>query len=445
MKKIIRAATLGTSLNTFCEGILQDLLNGVLGNPCEVIALATPDPDLNALAVREGVRVIGVLMERRISPLKDLKSLFQLVKVFRRENPDMVHSMTPKAGLLCMMAGWMAGVPVRVHTFTGLVWPTEKGLKRRILMATDWLTCACATHVIPEGYGVMEDLREHITKKPMRVLGYGNVRGIDLQYWQVNSSYEGKRKKEKGTIDSQNWQVNSSDEGKGNKEKGEIKVSDALEHPFTFLFVGRIVGDKGINELIEAFNKLIERNKDKGKGKNCRLVLVGRYEEDLDPVSEETRRMIETMPEIEAVGAKYGDDLLQCYAESDCFVFPSYREGFPNTVIEAGAMELPCIVTDINGSREIIIAVKEKGKVKNEKMSVGSQHLAQGERMSVRENGVVIPAKDADALFEAMLWMMEHEEERAQMGKRAREIISERFEQGFVRQQLYQFYDEILS
>lgn len=431
--RIIRASTVSMSLDTFCKDILKEL-----SEKYDVIGLSSPDDLLDEVGKREGVRMIGVPMERRISPLKDLKSLCKLIKVFRQEKPDMVHSMTPKAGLLCMMAGWMARVPVRVHTFTGLVWPTEKGLKRRILMATDWLTCACATHVIPEGYGVLEDLQAHITKKPMRVLGYGNVRGIDLQYWQVNSSYEGKRKKEKGTIDC-------SYKGKGNKEKGEIKVSDALEHPFTFLFVGRIVGDKGINELIEAFNKLIERNKEKEEGKNCRLVLVGRYEEDLDPVSEETRRMIETMPEIEAVGAKYGDDLLQCYAESDCFVFPSYREGFPNTVIEAGAMELPCIVTDINGSREIIIAVKEKGKVKNEKMSVGSQHLAQGERMSVRENGVVIPAKDADALYEAMLWMMEHEEERIKMAAKARPLVAERFEQGFVRQQLYQFYDEILS
>lgn len=434
MKRIIRSTTISLSLNTFCKGILSELKE--MGY--EVLAISSPDDGLNELAEREGVRVEGVPMERHISPLKDLMSLCKLIKVFRQEKPDMVHSMTPKAGLLCMMAGWMAGVPVRVHTFTGLVWPTEKGLKRRILMATDWLTCACATHVIPEGYGVLEDLQTHITKKPMRVLGYGNVRGIDLQYWQVNSSYEGKRKKEKGTIDC-------SYEGKGNKEKGEIKVSDALEHPFTFLFVGRIVGDKGINELVEAFNKLIERKKEKGEGNNCRLVLVGRYEEDLDPVSEETRRMIETILEIEAVGAKYGDDLLQCYAESDCFVFPSYREGFPNTVIEAGAMELPCIVTDINGSREIIIAVKEKGKVKNEKMSVGSQHLAQGERMSVRENGVVIPSKDADALYEAMLWMMEHEEERIKMAAKARPLVEERFEQGFVRQQLYDFYHEVLG
>lgn len=426
MKKIIRATTISLSLNTFCKGILSELKEK--GN--DVLAVSSPDDGLNELAEREGVRVQGVPMERHISPLKDLKSLFQLVKVFRQEKPDMVHSMTPKAGLLCMMAGWMARVPVRVHTFTGLVWPTEKGLKRRILMATDWLTCACATHVIPEGYGVLSDLKEHITKKPMRVLGYGNVRGIDLSYWQVNSADKLKSERVKELKSSS---VDPKTE------------SQAYEVPFTFLFVGRIVGDKGINELVCAFSHLLTQVKElkSERVKKCRLVLVGRYEEDLDPVSEETRRMIETMPEIEAVGAKYGDDLLQCYAESDCFVFPSYREGFPNTVIEAGAMELPCIVTDINGSREIIRPSQSPSK--GEDWSLCNRKLSPGERMSVRENGVVIPARDVDALYEAMLWMMEHEEERIKMAAKARPLVAERFDQGFVRQQLYDFYHEVLG
>lgn len=429
--RIIRASTVSMSLDTFCKDILKEL-----SEKYDVIGLSSPDDLLDEVGKREGVRMIGVPMERRISPLKDLKSLSKLIKVFRQEKPDMVHSMTPKAGLLCMMAGWMARVPVRVHTFTGLVWPTEKGLKRRILMATDWLTCACATHVIPEGYGVMEDLREHITKKPMRVLGYGNVRGIDLQYWQVNPSNEGKGRKEKGTIDC-------SYEGKREKEKGEIKVSDALEHPFTFLFVGRIVGDKGINELVKAFDLLIERKKEKGEGSNIRLVLVGTYEEELDPVAPETRQMIDAMPEIEAVGPQYGEDLKAWYAAADCFVFPSYREGFPNTVIEAGAMELPCIVTDINGSREIIRPSQSPSK--GEDWLLCNRKLSPGERMSVRENGVVIPARDVDALYEAMVWMMEHEEERIKMAAKARPLVEERFEQSFVRQQLYQFYDEVLG
>lgn len=409
--KIIRCATIGMSLNIFCNGILTDLKN----QGFEVVALSSEDEDLKELALREGVRTIGVEMDRHISPLKDLRSLCRLVRVFYQEKPDMVHSMTPKAGLLCMMAAWMARVPIRVHTFTGLVWPTATGLTRRILMLTDKITCACATHVIPEGYGVLNDLRDYkITDKQMRILGYGNVMGVNLSFWS----------------------------------KKKLKS----EESFTFLFVGRIVGDKGINELVSAFSRLLTQVKEgkREKGKEVpgrvRLVLVGRYEEDLDPVSVETRRLIDSIPEIEAVGPQYGEDLKAWYADADCFVFPSYREGFPNTVLEAGAMELASIVTDINGSNEIITSVSEKVKeLESERVRGGSQHLLPEERMSVRDNGVVIPSKDADALYDAMIWMMEHPEERQKMGKRAREIVSERWEQGFVRQQLYDFYHEVLK
>lgn len=373
-KKIIRCATIGMSLNIFCKDILTELK----AQGYDVVALSSPDNDLKELAQREQVRTIGVPMERRISLFKDFRSLWQLIKVFRKENPDMVHSMTPKAGLLCMIAAWLTRVPVRMHTFTGLVWPTSTGLKRQILMMTDRITCACATHVIPEGQGVLNDLAAHITSKPMKVLGYGNIRGIDLSYW----------------------------------DRASLKKED----PFTFLFVGRIVGDKGINELVSAFAKLGVRSEESGI--HCRLVLVGMYENELDPVSAETRRQIDTMPEIEVVGPQYGEDLKAWYANADCFVFPSYREGFPNTVIEAGAMELASIVTDINGSREIVVD---------------------------GETGVIIPSKDADAILEAMTWMMEHDEERRAMGRKARKVVAERFEQGFVREQLYGFYREVLA
>ena len=390
--KIIRCATIGLSLNIFCKEVLRDL--SLMGY--EVLALSSPDKDLEELAQREGVRAIGVNMDRHINLLSDVRSLFRLVRVFRKEKPDMVHSMTPKAGLLCMMAAWMARVPIRVHTFTGLVWPTATGLKRKVLMTTDKLTCACATHVIPEGQGVLKDLAEHITKKPMRVLGYGNIRGIDLSYWKKEKVKSERVNELKSCIANPN--------------------SDSL---FTFLFVGRIVGDKGINELIKAFSQLIEERKLKSESaRKCRLVLVGPYEDNLDPVKPETRKMIDEMPEIEAVGPMFGDDLLAWYAATDCFVFPSYREGFPNTVIEAGAMELASIVTDINGSREIVVD---------------------------GESGIIIPSKDAEALYKAMCWMLEHDDERHEMGQMARKIVSERFEQGFVREQLYAFYRSVLS
>ena len=150
--KIIRMATIGLSLDLFCRDLLREL-----SADHEVVALSSPDSHLDSLGKREGVRTIGVRMQRQITPLADLKALRQLVRVFRRERPLMVHSMTPKAGLLGMMAARIAGVPLRVHTFTGLLFPTATGVKKHILKLTDRLTCACATHIIPEGEGVRND------------------------------------------------------------------------------------------------------------------------------------------------------------------------------------------------------------------------------------------------------------------------------------------------
>ena len=385
--KIIRSATIGLSLNIFCQGLLRELSE----KGYEVIAISSPDSNLEELGKREKVRTIGVQMQRHIAPVKDLISLFHLIRVFIKERPDMVHSMTPKAGLLCMIASWVARVPVRVHTFTGLVFPTASGLTKKVLMTTDWLTCACATHVIPEGQGVLNDLKNNgITTKPMKVLGYGNVMGVDMTRFSRRPEVM-----EKAAL----------------HQKGGV---------FTFVFVGRIVGDKGLNELVHAFKALLVQV----SPKRLRLVLVGYFENDIDPISIDSKRAIDSTPEIEAVGSQYGDDLLSWYAASDCFVFPSYREGFPNTVLEAGAMGLPSIVTDINGSREIIISY--------EKDPQGA-------------TGLIIPSKDADALQKAMAWMITHDAEREKMATNARPSIESRFERHFVRHCLYNFYDEILK
>lgn len=372
--KIIRACTVPMSV-IFVTGMLPELQKQY-----EVVLLSSPGQELDDAERQYGVRGIRVPMERHISLGHDLVSLCRLVYEFLREKPIMVHSMTPKAGLLCMIAAWLARVPVRVHTFTGLVFPTAIGLKRKILILTDRLTCACATHVIPEGEGVKNDLLKNgITKKPMKVLGYGNVRGIDMVKYD--------RRPEVMTLSR------------------EIRKDDI----FTFVFVGRIVKDKGVNELCQAMEML-------SGIAPVRLLLVGPYEDDLDPIPQQSKTIIENNPSIEYLGSKYEDELLACYAAADCFVFPSYREGFPNTVIEAGAMGLPSIVTDINGSREIIV---------------------QG------ENGVIIPPKDADALYKAMLDMIRNKLARDRMAANSRKMIASRFEQGFVTKCLLDYYDEI--
>lgn len=341
-----------------------------------MIALTSPGEELNRLKEEEGFQIIELPMARHISIWKDLKALFLLIKVFRKEKPMVVHSITPKAGLLCMVSSWITRVPYRIHTFTGLVWPTATGITKRILMVTDWITCACATHVIPEGEGVKDDLQHFITNKPMRVLGYGNLRGVDMERF--------------------------------NPARFEKNCSDS----FIFLFVGRVVGDKGINELVWAFVRLQERHPE------TRLWLVGDYESNLDALKPKTQEMMDSNNAIEAKGALYGDDLIRAYSEADCFVMPSYREGFPNSVLEAGAMGLPQIVTDINGSREII---------RNE------------------INGLIVPPKDKMALYNAMERMITDQCLRNDLKSHAREMISSRYERGFVQKCQIDYYEEILN
>lgn len=373
--KIIRAVTSSKSLVFFIDTLPELMKRGY-----EVNVVSSKGPEIDAVEL-SGVQVNIVEMERRISPVKDMKSLFHLVRLFRHLKPTMVHSMTPKAGLLCMMAAWLVRVPVRVHTFTGLVFPSVTGPKRGILMLTDWVTCACATHIIPEGEGVKRDLlNNNITNKDIRVLGYGNVRGIDLEHFSLNREV--------------------------------VAASYALrqEDVFTFISVGRLVGDKGINELVAAFKRL---NKEIPK---TRLILVGSYEHDLDPLEDKTINEINNNPAIEAVGQQ--SDVRPWFAAADCAVLASYREGFPNVVIEAGAMGLPQIVTDINGANEIIIQ---------------------------DENGAIVPPKNSDALLVEMKRMVQDEAWRNMLAANARGMIASRYEQSYVHKCLYDFYDQILK
>lgn len=375
-QKIIRTSTVATSLNTFCRGTLRDL-----SRLYDVVAVSTPDHELQEIAQREGIHVIGVPMSRPIAPLRDLVSLWRLIRVFRRERPTMVHSITPKAGLLSMIAAWICRVPVRLHTFTGLVFPTATGLKKRILILTDRITCACATHIVPEGEGVKADLINYnITRKPLQVLGYGNIRGIDLDHYRRSPEV--------------------------------MNQALTLRKPnlFTFVFIGRVVRDKGIDELVEAFTLLHSEHP------QTRLILVGRTEDNLDPVSPNTRRTIASHPAIEAVGNQ--SDVRPWLAASDALVFPSYREGFPNVVIEAGALDLPSIVTDINGSREIIVH---------------------------GQNGIIVPPRNAQALLQAMTQFVQNPQATQAMALKARQMIASRFEKSFVQKCLFDYYKQILG
>ncbi|MBQ8521629.1 MAG: glycosyltransferase family 4 protein [Bacteroides sp.] len=372
-KKVIRISTVPLSLDLLLKGQLKKL-----SEKYEIVGVSSPGEELKRVASREGVRTAAVSMERRIAPFKDLIALFRLIRLFRKEKPWMVHSLTPKAGLLAMTAAWLCKVPVRIHLFTGLVFPTAAGIKQKILITTDRLTCRFATHVQPEGKGVAHDLtRFHITRKPLHIIGNGNINGIDLTYFDRTPEVL--------------------------QQAGALKEEGIT----TYCFVGRIVGDKGIKELTDAFVRLYNEKAD------VRLLLVGPEEAALDPLPAETWDTIYRHPAIKWVG--WQSDIRPYLAASDVFVFPSYREGFPNVVLQAGAMGLPCIVTDINGCNEII----EEGT-----------------------NGRIVPPADADALFQAMKETYAPEY-RSPMAKNARRRIAERYEQQFLWRELVDWYQSL--
>lgn len=380
--KIIRTATVPMSLDLFCRGLLR-----AFSKEYEMIALSSPLPELEVIGKREGVRTIAVPMKRKIAPLSDLVSLFRLIRVFRKEKPDMVHSITPKAGLLSMMAARAAGVPVRVHTFTGLVFPYAERWKYHLLRMTDRITAGCATHVVPEGEGVKEDLiRFRITSKPLRVLGKGNIRGIDLKYYQYTPAVK--------------------------KAGGMLRSSFGVpDDALVFLFVGRFDRDKGLEELIRAFVRLHE------EFPATSLLLAGQEEEDGTLPPEEVKQMAIAHSSIHVSGG-WVKDVRPWYAAADAFVHPSYREGFPNVVIEAGAMNLASIVTDISGSREIIIE---------------------------GVNGMIVPPHDEEALYRQMKAFVEDRDWVQEMASNARPSVAERFRKEYVRQCLEDYYKEILG
>ena len=375
MLKLIRTSTIPASLENLLKGQLK-----MLSKYYNVLAVSSPGDDMETIEEREGVRTIAIPMERRISLIKDFISLIRLIVLFAKERPDMVHSITPKAGLLSMLAAWITRGPVRMHTFTGLVFPTATGKMQKLLIAMDRLTCFCATHINPEGEGVKRDLVNYnITSKPLHIIANGNVNGIDLEYFDKTP------------------------------EVVEKACSYKKEGTFTFCFVGRMVRDKGINELVHSFLRLYQ------KDERVRLLLVGPFEKELDPVLPEVEEHILHHPGICYMG--YQNDVRPFLVASDALVFPSYREGFPNVVIQAGAMGLPAIVTDINGCNEIVLPDL---------------------------NGVIIPSKDEQALYESMKYFASHPVEVERMAANARPLIASRYEQRIVWNALLDEYKSII-
>lgn len=381
MKKILRITTVPISLKILLKGQHRYMTQ----NGLEVIGVASTGKELFDVQETEGIRVVTLNMTRTIAPFKDFVSLWHMYQLCKKEKPIIVHSHTPKAGIIAMLGAKLAGVPIRLHTVAGLPLMETTGLKRKLLNGVEKFTYLFATKVYPNSKGLYDFIlaNQFTTENKLKIIANGSSNGIDTSHFSP--------------------EIITQDECTNLKVKLGILPED-----FVFIFVGRLVGDKGINELVVAYSQL--------KAPNSKLLLVGPLETELDPLQSEILEEIDSNPNIIYVG--FQSDVRPYFAISDCLVFPSYREGFPNVVMQAGAMGLPCIVSDINGCNEIIIE---------------------------GENGVIIPVKNAEAIKVAMFKMRNDVQSCQKLKKNSRTFIQQRYEQQVVWKELLEEYNILIS
>ena len=336
----------------------------------DVTMISADGPEVNALKEQEGCEHMVVPFTRTISPFQDLRCLFQLIRIFRRLKPDIVHTHTPKAGLLGMLAARITGVPVRLHTIAGLPWMETKGPVRRLLVLMEKITAFAANRIYPNSKVLYEYLlRQGIAAGKMKVLGQGSSNGINCRHFTKDDIISGQADK--------------------------LLQQEGLDaHSLIWIFVGRIVRDKGIAEMIDAFSVIRQQYP------GDRLWLLGEEEPELDPLDEKYQRLLREDPSIRCWG--FQKDIRPYLAAASVLVFPSYREGFPNVPMQAGAMGCTLILSDINGCNEIV------------------DHGI---------NGLLVPVKDTAALTAAMQQVRSDQARRESMANLIREKIRLTFDQ----------------
>lgn len=318
-RKLIRITTVPMALRYLLPGQMKFMH----ANGFEVLMISADGKELDAVIEKEQCRHIIVPMTRKITPWQDMKCLYMLVKIFRKEKPDIVHTHTPKAGLLGMLAARMAGVKTRIHTVAGLPLMVATGCRYRLLKYIEKLTYSAATHVWPNSNSLMQFIKRNRLCKEAKlgIIGKGSSNGINLQRFDP------------AVLNPQVLE--------------QVKASIHYNKDHTYLLcIGRLVKDKGIVELLHVFKQLQEEHE------QLRLVLVGEYEQALDPLPEDALQEIKTNPAV--LHVSWTDHVEYYMHIADYFVFPSHREGFPNVLLQAGAMGLPVICSNIAGNVDIV-------------------------------------------------------------------------------------------
>lgn len=359
------------------QAFLVDILREVASQRPLVLITNTDDTEFMA---RVGVpcEIIPLDIHRAVSLPHDLRALWRLFRIFRQRRFALVHSVTPKAGLLAQLAGWMAGVPVRLHTFTGQVWAIRTGPWRWLLKSLDALMARCATRVLADGHSQRDFLVAEGVVAPGRidVLAEGSISGVSLQRFHP-------------------------DEATRARLRAELAIPDDA---VAFLFLGRLNRDKGLFELAEAFVHLATQEP------NAVLVVVGPDEEGIWNTLVE--RLGAVMPRVRRRDYTREPEIFMAMA--DCLVLPSYREGFGSVVIEAAACGIPAVATRIYGLTDAVVD---------------------------GETGLLVPVRDAWALSEAMRLVVGEPGLRERLGGQALARAREAFSQQRLTQAWLDFHD----
>lgn len=383
MPKLIRVTTIPLALHTLLKGQMRYMNE----HGFEVIMVSADGKEKEAVIKNEGCRHQVISMTRKITPFADLRSLWQLYRFFKKEKPDIVHSHTPKAGLLSMLAARLAGVKIRIHTIAGLRFMTSKGFTRKLLVRMEKLTASSATHVWPNSYSLLKYVEDNslVKKRKLKVIGSGSSNGIDLRRFSVSSLQPQKLE--------------------------EVKQQLQYDEKLTYLLsVGRIVKDKGIDELLNAFQQVHKQKE------NTRLVLLGSFEEDLDPVSEEAKQILKQHPAI--IHINWSNEVEYYMHLATVLLHPSYREGFPNVLLQAGAMGCPICCSRIEGNVDIV---------------------------AHEETGLLFNKMDAEDLRQKLDWALQQPDKMQQFARQLQKKVQQHYDRNFVQQSLKEEYLHLLN
>lgn len=368
--RLMRITTVPLSLHKLLRGQMAFMKS----QGFDVLMVSSDGPEISNLVKNENCPHYVIPMTRKITPIQDLICLIKLILLMRKFRPDIVHSHTPKAGLLGMLAAKITGVPIRMHTIAGLPLMESKGLKKFLLKKIEWLTAWASQQVFVNSQCLLDYIRSQeilSNNFNVKVIGGGSSNGIDLTDYRRNCVSE--------------------------QDENEILTKSKLQKGGRiWLFVGRLVADKGVRELFKAFEEVYQ------KYPKDQLWLVGPIEEG-DSLNELLETKIKSHVGIRLWG--YQDNIKPFMKIATALVLPSYREGFPNVALQAAAMECPMILSDINGCNELV---------------------------TDNFNGLLVPVKSVEAIREAIFTMRAMDSDKISFIKKSKKIVTKKFEQSII-------------